>query len=188
MSSILPLTGEPVEPEDGDMNTNLLARDQAYDRYNLRERLLARLLATSLDRQLASGRLPLPGSALAIHASQITSPAARGDLVQRWFRVLELARQPAVPLTPRAPLRRHDIAAAEAGVRELIAILASGRPIAARGVATASLLLTDGTGPLYNGHSPASLGDVIRAAVRYLDPASLAAADRPDRDHAEYAR
>jgi hypothetical protein len=170
------------------METNLLARDLTSDHYNLRERLLARLLATSLDRQLAAGRQPLPGSALAIHARQITSPAARGELVQRWRKVLDLARQPAIPLTPRAPLRRHDVVRAEADVRELIAILASGMPIAARGAATASWLLTDGTGPLYNGHSPVGLADTIRAAIRHLDPAGLASADVTHRDDAEYAR
>jgi hypothetical protein len=168
------------------METNLLDQGLASDRYNLRERLLARLLATSLDRQLAAGRLPLPGTALARHASQITSPAGRAELARRWYRVLNLASRSAVSLAPRAPLRRQDVAESEADIRKLIAILASSRPIGARGAAAASWLLTDGTGPLYNGHAPVALADAIRAAIRDLDPAAPSA--RTHGDTREYCQ
>jgi hypothetical protein len=169
------------------METNLLDQSLTSDRYNLRERLLARLLATSLDRQLAAGQLLLPGRALARHASQITTPAARADLAARWYKVLNLAGRPAVSLAPRAPLRRRDVAESEADIRQLIAILASERPIAARGAAAASWLLTDGTGPLYNGHAPIALADAIRAAIRDLDPAAGPSA-RTHRDSREYCQ
>ncbi len=170
------------------MKTNLLVQDLASDRYNLRQRLLARLLATSLDHQLAAGRLPLPGTALARHAGQITTPAARTELTRRWHKVLNLAGRPAVSLAPRAPLRLRDVAESEADIRKLIAILASSRPIAARGAAAASWLLTDGTGPLYNGHAPVDLADAIRAAIRDLDPAASTSAGRTHRDSREYCQ
>jgi hypothetical protein len=37
-------------------------------------------------------------------------------------------------------------------------------------VALASLLLTDGAGPLYHRRSPVDLGAAVRAAVYQLDP------------------
>jgi hypothetical protein len=49
--------------------------------------------------------------------------------------------------------------------------LATPGPVAARGVAEASILLTDGTGPLYNAHSRAS---VSARAARAIDDLRLA--------------
>jgi hypothetical protein len=37
-------------------------------------------------------------------------------------------------------------------------------------VAIANLLLTDGTGPLYNPGSTSDLTAAVRDAIRYLDP------------------
>jgi Zinc-binding dehydrogenase len=68
---------------------------------------------------------------------------------------------------PRAPLCRHRIAAAEGDVRELLAVLAGALTIAARGSAMASMLLSDGTGPLHNYRSPLDLGAAVREATRH---------------------
>jgi hypothetical protein len=44
-------------------------------------------------------------------------------------------------------------------------------PVGARGVATASVLLTDPTSPVYSRRSPGSLADRLQAAIIALDPA-----------------
>jgi hypothetical protein len=44
------------------------------------------------------------------------------------------------------------------------------RPVAVRGVAIASLLLTDGTGPLYHPPSTVDLPAAVHAAVHHMDP------------------
>ena len=174
------------------MNSELLLQSAPRDpaphhhghRDGLRVRVLARVLASSLDRQLAEGRSPRSSRALVVRARQIVSPARRWELAQRWVGVLDLARRPPVPRTPRDPLCRGRIAAAEQDVREMIAVLTDGPPIAARGAAMASWLLRDGTGPLHNYRSPVDLGAVVREATcQMVSPGSDGPAEIPDRDN-----
>jgi hypothetical protein len=150
------------------MTTEQLLRSAPHDDRPW-DRLLARVLSGSLDRQLASGCPAGTSRALAIRAREITSAARRRELAQRWDHVLDQARRPAVPRTPRAPLCRDRVAAAEPDVREMITVLARTSPIAARGVAMASLLLTDGNGPLHNHRSPVNLSAAVQEAARHLD-------------------
>lgn len=107
---------------------------------------------------------------MALRAERITSPAGRRSLADGWERVLGHANRPPAPLTPRGPLCRGRIAAAEGDVRDLLAVLGGALPIAARGAAMANALLTDGTGPLYNYRSPLDLGAALREATRQLSP------------------
>jgi hypothetical protein len=64
------------------------------------------------------------------------------------------------------------IVAAEPQIRELTALLRAPQPVPARGVAAANLLLTDGTGPLYNPllTSKTVLSEAVTVAVSLLDP------------------
>jgi hypothetical protein len=141
------------------------------------DRLLAGALAASLDRQLAGGRAPRSGRPLAIRARDIAAPIARRELARRWTNVLDQARQQPVPRFVGAPLQRGAVIAAEPDLHEMISVLSSARPIDARGVAMASSLLRDGTGPLYNRRSLVDLGAVVRAATRQMDPFAARSAD-----------
>lgn len=134
------------------------------------DRFLARALAPSLDRELAAGCLPGFSRPMAIRAERLTSPAGRRSLADGWERVLDQANRPPAALTPRGPLCRGRIAAAEGDVRDLLAVLGGALPIAVRGAAMAHELLTDGTGPLYNYRSPLDLGAALREATRQLSP------------------
>jgi hypothetical protein len=155
------------------MKTDLLhpsaPRDSAAHPSAPWDRFVARMLAASLDRQLAAGHLPLSSPALAIRARQIVSPAGRRELVQDWIHVLDLAGRSPVPISSHGPLCRGAVAAAERDVREMIGVLASGLPIAPRGAALARRLLIDGTGPLHNHRSPLDLTAAVRAATRQMD-------------------
>lgn len=164
MLSILPLTDARVEAHDGQMTAKLLLRsahhgDRPWDRF------LARALASSLDRELAAGCPPGFSRALAIRARRIVSPSGRRSLAGSWERVLDQANRPPVPRTPRWPLRRGRTVAAEGDVREMLAVLMGALPIAARGAAMASVLLSDGTGPLHSYSSPLDLGAAVREAT-----------------------
>jgi hypothetical protein len=70
-------------------------------------------------------------------------------------------------------LRYDRIAEAEPQIQELVNLLRAPLPVHAGGVAAASRLITDGTGPLYNplltGES--MLADAVKAVVSMLDPA-----------------
>ena len=72
---------------------------------------------------------------------------------------------------PAVPLCRDRIAAAEPSIRELVACLRVPLPVPAQGVAAATVLLTDATGPLYHRRSHAALDDLLREAIAQLDPA-----------------
>jgi hypothetical protein len=162
------------------MTTDLL-RSASQD-HRPWDRLLARVRAPSLDRQLVAGCPPGSSRALAIRARQIVSPAGRRGLAQGWEHVLDLAREPLVPRTTRGPLCRGRIAAAERDVQEMLAVLTGALPVAARGATMASVLLSDGTGPLHNHRSPLDLGAAVREATRQMDPFAGAPIYGADRD------
>jgi hypothetical protein len=66
----------------------------------------------------------------------------------------------------------------------MLAVLAGPLPVAARGAAMASSLLSDGTGPLHNRHSPRGLGTAVREATRQMGTFAGTPADGPDREGA----
>jgi hypothetical protein len=151
------------------MTTDLLSRSASHDNRR-RAALLARLRAWSLDHQLAAGCPPGFSRALSVRARQIVSPAERRRLARDWEHVLDLAARPPVPRTPRGPLCRDRIAAAEPEVREMVCVLTGPLPIAARGAAMAMLLLADGAGPLHNHRSALDVAAAVREATRQMDP------------------
>lgn len=132
------------------------------------DRVLARMFGASLDRQLAAGQAAESDRLLAARAQHIVSLPRRHALARDWEHLLEVAHR--AP-TPAVPLCRDRIAAAEPGIRELIACLRAPLPVPAQGVAAASLLLTDATGPLYHRRSQAALDDLLGDAIAQLDPA-----------------
>lgn len=141
------------------------------------DRALARLLGGSLDRRLAAGCPPEWSRPLAARAQLIVSLPWREALAADWERVVERLGRPAQPRlagTPRLGgtlLRREAVTVAVPDIRRLIDALRAPLPVPARGVATASVLLTDGIGPLYNPASPVSITDAVTEAVSSLDPA-----------------
>jgi hypothetical protein len=120
-----------------------------------------------------------------MRARQIVSPAGRSGLARNWIRVMDVAVRSPVPLPLHGPLCRGAVAAAERDVREMIAVLDGGLPIAAPGAALASWLLRDGTGPLHNHRCGIELGAAVREATRQM--ASFADTP-PDGADADYAR
>jgi hypothetical protein len=74
---------------------------------------------------------------------------------------------------PRVPLNRDLIIAWEREIQQMINALLAAVPIPARGVAMASSLLSDGTGPLFNRRRAADMGAALRAVIEHLDPSVL---------------
>jgi hypothetical protein len=73
---------------------------------------------------------------------------------------------PAAYVRARTP--RTNVAAASEELSLLADTLAEPGPVAAHGVAQAWILITDGTGPLYNPSSSASLPARAASAARAL--------------------
>jgi hypothetical protein len=135
----------------------------------LADGLLARAFGGSLDRQLAAGCPPETALLLAARAQDIVSLRSRRALAGNWEHLLRVARR--APRSRVVSVRADRIAAAEPAIRELVRLLSAPLPVAARGVAMASVLLTDATGPVYNGHSAITLSQALEAAIAQLDPA-----------------
>jgi hypothetical protein len=135
-------------------------------------RLLARMLASPLDRRLASGAQPESGRLMAIRASDLVARTSRAALAQNWNHLVQQASRAPTARTSRVPLCRDRIMAAEGDIRAMIDALSMPGATSACGVALASWLLTDAGGPLYNARSATDLGAVLRMVTAELDPAA----------------
>jgi hypothetical protein len=133
-------------------------------------RLLVRLFALSLDRQLADGCSPEDSRLLAARADWLVSPSQREALADSWDRLVARAHRPQRARTCRVPLCRERVVAAEADVRDLRSALLAPLPVPVRGVAAADQLLRDGEGPLYRRACSADLRVELRAATAQLSP------------------
>jgi hypothetical protein len=138
----------------------------------LRHRLAARLWGPSLDRRLADGRAPDSDPLVATRARDLVAPATRQALGRNWERLLTRARTPGARRPFDVALCRRRISEAAQPAREMIDALTADGPVPAAGVAMASRLLRDGTGPLYNSRCPTDLADALRQVTAHLDPAT----------------
>jgi hypothetical protein len=157
----MPLTLDGVEDQNEAMTTARFAL------------LTAHLLAGPLDRDLAQGRSRGSGRRLAARSELLASPATRRALANDWANLLERARTPALRRSPRVSLNRARIIDCEPDIKALITAVQAPQPPSARGLAMASELLRDGTGPLYNRRRAHELGLDIAAVLAALAPARL---------------
>jgi hypothetical protein len=139
-------------------------------RPRLRDRLAARLRPRRLDRALAGGTPPEASAALALRAQQLTEPDSRGSIARALRRIIREAQQGYRPALGRVMPTRARVRAAREELSRLADTLEEPGPVAAGGVAQALLLLTDGTGPLYNPYSRLSLCADAQRAARELRP------------------
>jgi hypothetical protein len=130
------------------------------------DRILLRILGATLDRQLAAGCPPETNRLLALRAQELASWRFRSALAWHWQNLLAVVERG----TARVPLCRIRIADAVPDVREMCDALILWRPTPARGVAMASMLLRDGTGPLYNPESTVDIHEALRETIAELDP------------------
>jgi hypothetical protein len=173
-------------------------------------RVLARIGAARLDRELAAGTSPEASAALAARAMRLTSTGFRRDLAASLQRILAAAGEPlavmssqavaagppyaggaampgrvdagypagtrlgaAHPLPaaarpPRIPLRLESVGQCARLLAALASRLVEPGPVPVRGVAMVSLLLADGTGPLYREACRDDLGAIIERATHAL--------------------
>lgn len=156
-----------------DQPTVLLAsgRDGVVaERPRLRDRLAAHWRARRLDRYLADGVPPESSAALALRAHRLTEPDRRWSMAGAFRRVVRDAGEERRPRLSRVRPNVRAVRAAGEELRRLADMLDDPGPVAAQGVAQAWLLLTDGTGPMYNARGGASLCAGAVQAARDLRP------------------
>ncbi len=129
-----------------------------------RERILASVFGRRLDLALADGADPLSDRLLAIRAEHLSSRRQRRRLADGFRGVIDRAER-----APRrgsaAPIALASVRANLALIRELADWLDSDRPAAARGIAAAGRLLTDGASPLWVRSEAAGLRDELEAIL-----------------------
>jgi hypothetical protein len=158
-----------------DRRGTLIAGDDlqfATVRPRLWDLLLTRLGVQGLDTQLATGLPPDGSRRRALRAAELVTPETRERLAGNWEQMLDRALAPRRSGDPSAPLARGRIFAARDDIRQLVAALRIRRPVPARGVAMARLLLTDGSGPLYRSRSRVELTQALLETRNQLDPAN----------------
>ena len=124
-------------------------------------RLRARLRRTRLDRELAEGRAPEVCEDHALRARQLTDPVARGRVACSLRGVVAKAERAPGGLGSAAPVCRGAVLAWREGLLGLADRLEQPGLVNACGVARALVLVTDGTGPLYNPAAERSLGELV---------------------------
>lgn len=137
------------------------------------DRLVAKARSLTLDAELAGGCAPDTERRRLVRAEMLASRRTRVALADGWELVLARSVRPRRAGLARIPLQYQQVRAAEAAIRGLVWALRSGRAVNVQGVAMASLLLTDGTGPLYNPAPSEDLRADIKAALDHLDPMTL---------------
>jgi hypothetical protein len=140
------------------------------ERPRLGDRLAARWRARALDRALADGVSPEASAALSLRAQRLTEPDCRWSIAGALRRIVREAQQPRRTRLGRIEPNLRAVSAASDALRQLADTLDDPGPVAAHGVAQAWLLLTDGTGPLYNPRTRVPLGAHAARAARELRP------------------
>jgi hypothetical protein len=137
-------------------------------RVRLRDRIEARVRTHHLDRRLADGVPPERSAALSLRAHRLADPAYARFLARRLH---EIVREAVVRRVPRAQIavRLPAVAALSAELDELARRLVAPRPPAVRGVAQVSVLLGEGSGPLYSSLADEDLGAAVRRARAALE-------------------
>ncbi len=136
-------------------------------------RLMARLVASYLDHQLARGRSPEESRLLGARAQVLVSPVMRFTLAEMWSHTLDQARRPPVMRSPKVPMNRDSIIASGEEIQAMIEALLAPAPVSVRGPAMVSWILSDGAGPLYDRRRSADLADALTEATAQLDPRDL---------------
>lgn len=123
----------------------------------MRDRVAVRVRRGRLDAALAAGVPAESTAALALRARRLISLPERRSNADTYRRLVGESRAGAARSRFRIAPCRERVAAAGHALRRLADALAQPGPVAPRGAAEAALLLTDGTGPLFNPLSELSL-------------------------------
>ena len=113
-------------------------------------RLRVRYRRASLDQRLAAGVDPRTDPDLSRRAEQLTEGDTRLRIAVVLDRLLDEAAGPPAPFSSKVPLARTAIVACAPRICEIAGRLEGDRPLAARGVAQAAILVREGDSPIFS--------------------------------------
>jgi hypothetical protein len=131
-------------------------------------RLGAYVRSRRLDEALARGTPPETAAPLALRARRLTTLSRRRVIADGLRRIIRDTHRGVPPAQARISSPLSQVTGASDELTRLVDALESPGPVAARGVAQAWILLTDGTGPLYNANSTANLRECAARAANNL--------------------
>jgi hypothetical protein len=143
----------------------------------LRTRIRTRLYRHKLDRDLAFRADPNTDPLRRERARDLVGEKTRGRIAASLERLLAEADSPPGPLSSRVPIARLAIRDSRYDLETIVERLKAPAYISPQGVAMVSLLLGDGSGPLY-GSDPAhsqELRSAIAVTIDAIDDGPLLA-------------
>ena len=138
-------------------------------RSSWRDRLRSALHGERIDRQLAAGAAAEESVVASVRGRFLTGGRMRRTLLAGIDSAIGLATDRPSRVLPLVPLDRAAVRAALPELTELRNRIATDVLPPTHAMARARLLLTDGTGPLYNPHAAVRLGDAIRDVLAAFD-------------------
>jgi hypothetical protein len=143
------------------------------DKATLEDRLIARILAPWLDRELAARAKPSLSEAHAARAEQLSGDRVRRAVARSLERLLDraLVKPRSTCIVPTIPPCREQILVAAPVIRATAARLRSGAPLDPAVVARLKVLVGDRGGPCYRRSAPDALAAALRRISEPLRPA-----------------
>ncbi len=139
-----------------------LAGGPSSPRPTLRRRLRVQFHRGRLDQQVAEGFGPDPVEDRALRATQLTAMRARRRLARSLrARVRDAEGPAAIRMSAAVPLCRRAVLPWRESLLGVAERLERPDPVNPAGVARVLVLLTDGTGPLYNPTPVRRMGEVV---------------------------
>lgn len=136
----------------------------------LADHLVAHLSGARLDRDLAMGVSPDADVVHALRARQLVRPRRRRVMAGCLRRVVDEAEGTAEHSPAAVPVARERVLGAAEELRRLAEMLLTPAPLPARGLAMVSVLVSDGSGPLYYDRPRGDLRALATRAMAALDP------------------
>ncbi len=117
-------------------------------------RIWTRALRHKLDRELAAGADPNADALLQERARQLLTEESRRSLAARLRRLMEDADCQPRPFSSRVPIARQAIRDSRWDLEEIVERLTTPTYLCPQGIARLSLLLAEGTSPLFGPATP----------------------------------
>jgi hypothetical protein len=134
-------------------------------------RLVARLGAVRLDRELAAGVPSWSSRYHAVRSLQLTTPRRRRCLARSLEELATRAERPKSLQTAVIMPCREQVRVAAPMISIVAQRLRGSEPVSSRGIAELTLLLGDGGGPCYARTYPEALCEALEAAAVDLEAA-----------------
>jgi hypothetical protein len=139
-----------------------LSNSNAEQRPRLTARMIAIVMADRFDKQLATGAMPKPGSAMAAHAQRVGSPSERLQLADSLCAIANGPRT--IAQIHRVPVHPAGVESALDLIDEIVGCLLLPTSVGVAGVARLRMLLGDAAGPFYS-HGSGDLRSELRAVL-----------------------